>query len=102
MATHMAVRYFSLQNSLLSLRRRPEILSSANELLVIRSSSSLSGKRHNDAHDENEPHTNAAALETGVTMYFNNRNPRSLELLGVAEKPKGFSTTNKRVDYYHR
>ncbi len=47
-------------------------------------------------------HTNCAALESGVTKYYCNRNPRSLELLGMAEKPRGFATKNQRVDYYHR
>ena len=45
---------------------------------------------------------NRAALERGTTNYFCNRNPRSLELLGLAEKPKGFATKKSRVDYYHR
>lgn len=53
-------------------------------------------------HSENGHHINAAAFEKGSTMYFCNRNPRSLELLGMAEKPKGFITKNQRVDYYHR
>lgn len=48
------------------------------------------------------PHVNSAALESGVTKYYCNRNPRSLELLGVAEKPRGFKTSRQRVDYYHR
>lgn len=47
-------------------------------------------------------HINCAALERGVTKYYSNRNPRSLELLGMAEKPRGFATKNERVDYYHR
>ena len=34
--------------------------------------------------------------------FYMNRNPRSAELLGVAEKPRGFITTKRRVDYYHR
>ena len=34
--------------------------------------------------------------------YYMNRNPRSAELLGIAEKPRGFITTKRRVDYYHR
>lgn len=45
---------------------------------------------------------NAAALEQGCIQYFHNRNPRNLELLGVAEKPRGFKTKRGRVDYYHR
>lgn len=45
---------------------------------------------------------NRAALERGTTKYFCNRNPRSLELLGLAEKPRGFATKKIRVDYYHR
>ena len=45
---------------------------------------------------------NSAARELGVTTYYCNRNPRSLELLGMAEKPKGFQTARRRVDYYHR
>ncbi len=45
---------------------------------------------------------NSAALEQGVTKYFCNRNPRNPEMLGIAEKPKGFETKRYRVDYYHR
>ena len=45
---------------------------------------------------------NDAAKEQGVTRYYCNRNPRNLELLGMAEKPKGFETARWRVDYYHR
>ena len=47
-------------------------------------------------------YVNEAAKEEGVTKYYCNRNPRSLELLGMAEKPKGFQTARRRVDYYHR
>ena len=43
-----------------------------------------------------------AAHELGCTHYYLNRNPRNYELLGVAEKPKGFATKWERVDYYHR
>ena len=49
-----------------------------------------------------EEYVNDAAKELGVTRYYCNRNPRSLELLGMAEKPKGFETARRRVDYYHR
>lgn len=45
---------------------------------------------------------NIATMEAGLTKYYRNRNPRSLELLGVAEKPKGFWTKARRVDFYHR
>eukprot|EP00731_Ephydatia_muelleri_P023492 Em0015g1075a len=48
------------------------------------------------------PHVSAAAFEKGCTGYYCNRNPRNLELLGLADKPKGFETKNQRVDYYHR
>ena len=48
------------------------------------------------------PHISAAAFEKGCTAYYCNRNPRNLELLGIADKPKGFETKNQRVDYYHR
>ena len=34
--------------------------------------------------------------------YYYNKNPRSPELLGVAEKPRGFCMSKRRVDYYHR
>ena len=44
----------------------------------------------------------SAVQEFGCTHYYLNRNPRNLELLGVAEKPKGFATKWERVDYYHR
>ena len=37
-----------------------------------------------------------------VTKYYCNRNPRSPELLGIAEKPRGFATWHRRMDYYHR
>ena len=47
-------------------------------------------------------YVNGAAKELGVTRYYCNRNPRSLELLGMVEKPKGFETARRRVDYYHR
>ena len=47
-------------------------------------------------------HINCAALERGVTKYYCNRNPRSLELMGMADKPRGFGTKNQRMDYYHR
>ena len=45
---------------------------------------------------------NHAATEDGVTKYFCNRNPRNLELMGIAEKPKGFEKKRYRVDYHHR
>ena len=52
---------------------------------------------------ENETsHINCASLERGVTKYYCNRNPRSLELLGMEDKPRGFATKNQRMDYYHR
>ena len=35
-------------------------------------------------------------------IFFQNHNPRSLELLGVAVKPKGFATKMGRTAYYHR
>ena len=38
----------------------------------------------------------------GISRIYINRNPRSPELLGIAEKPKGFKTRKWRVDYYHR
>ena len=44
----------------------------------------------------------SSTLQRGCTQYYYNRNPRSLELLGLAEKPKGFKTRKWRVDYYHR
>lgn len=37
-----------------------------------------------------------------AAKYYFNRNPRSPELLGIADKPRGFITWNRRVDYYHR
>ncbi len=37
-----------------------------------------------------------------ISQSYNNRNPRSPELLGIAEKPRGFVTWRRRVDYYHR
>lgn len=51
---------------------------------------------------KDEMYVNDAAKELGVTRYYCNRNPRSLELLGMAEKPMGFETAHRRVDYYHR
>ena len=53
-------------------------------------------------NENGNDHINCAALESGVTKYYCNRNPRSLELLGMAEKPRGFATKKERVDYYHR
>ncbi len=38
----------------------------------------------------------------GCIKQYVNRNPRSNELIGIAEKPKGFKTRKWRVDYYHR
>ena len=49
-----------------------------------------------------QTHVNNASNEEGVTKYFCNRNPRSLELLGVAPKPRGYETRRFRVDYHHR
>ena len=46
-----------------------------------------------------------APLQEGCSEWYYNRNPRSLELLGAAEKPKGFHRQRKRVgriDYYHK
>lgn len=85
-----------------SLRRQCDSHSFANVLSGTRSSSSGARERVLGENGSPREHTNAAALEKGSTMCFNNRNPRSLELLGVAEKPKGFITKNQRVDYYHR
>ena len=31
-----------------------------------------------------------------------NKNPRNLEYLAIAPKPKGFKTQRQRVDYYYR
>lgn len=39
---------------------------------------------------------------TDVATYYCNRNPRSPELLGIADKPRGYATWHRRVDYYHR
>ena len=52
--------------------------------------------------DKSPEFVNSAAMELGVTKYFCNRNPRSLELLGIAEKPRGFATKKSRMDFYHR
>ena len=61
---------------------------------------SIQEKRRKDRNVSG--HVNCASLERGVTKYFCNRNPRSLELLGIADKPLGFATKNQRMDYYHR
>lgn len=41
-------------------------------------------------------------IENGCIKQFVNRNPRSGELLGTTEKPKGYQTRPWRIDYYHR
>jgi large subunit ribosomal protein L18 len=38
----------------------------------------------------------------GYVQNYINRNPRNLELLGMAKKPRGYATRLWRVDYYHR
>ena len=45
-----------------------------------------------------------APLQEGCSEWYYNRNPRSLELLGAVEKPKGFHRQRKRVGRidYHR
>ena len=55
-----------------------------------------------EASTSGSTHVNSAVLEKGLTKYYRNRNPRSFELLGIAEKPRGFATKRYRVDYYHR
>ena len=45
---------------------------------------------------------NTTKPDVAFPKHFINRNPRSLELLGVAPKPKGFETSRRRVDYYYR
>ena len=67
-----------------------------------RNSTTSSSGRSKPPPTESEYYVNDAAKELGVTRYYYNRNPRSLELLGMAEKPKGFETAHRRVDYYHR
>lgn len=37
-----------------------------------------------------------------VSPVYNNRNPRSLELMGMERKPRGYGKGIWRVDYYHR
>ena len=75
---------------------------SANEVQAVRGLRNSSVIPPRKINPLQERHVNCALLEEGVTKYFCNRNPRNPELLGIAEKPKGFETTNKRVDYYHR
>ena len=46
-----------------------------------------------------------APLQEGCSEWYYNRNPRSVELLGAVEKPKGFHRQRKgvgRIDYYHK
>ena len=50
---------------------------------------------------ENATLDTSSIKELPMRYYFN-RNPRSPELLGVEEKPRGFGTAKRRVDYYHR
>ena len=38
----------------------------------------------------------------GARQRVSSRNPRALELMGAAEKPRGFATARLRPDYYHR
>ena len=65
-------------------------------------SSPANVQRRRIKRDKPPQFVNSAALELGVTKYFCNRNPRSLELLGIAEKPRGFATKKSRMDFYHR
>ena len=100
----------SLTRCFLKAQTCMRVLSEYSELSGIRNSIlSLSATRYSHSQSRrtsdvtfDPPHINTAALESGLTKYYCNRNPRSLELLGVAEKPKGFQTKNQRVDYYHR
>jgi hypothetical protein len=39
---------------------------------------------------------------TGYLKSLSNKNPRNLEYLAVAPKPKGFKTLKQRVDFYYR
>lgn len=53
--------------------------------------------------DLQEDHAlDSSAIKALPMRYYYNRNPRSPELLGIAEKPRGFATKKMRVDYYHR
>lgn len=51
---------------------------------------------------QQEKSADTARIKDHVAKYYFNRNPRSSELLGIADKPRGFKTWNRRVDYYHR
>lgn len=79
-----------------------QLLRSHARLYSTKTSVTSSSERGKPAATRPEGHVNDAAKELGVTQYYCNRNPRSLELLGMAEKPKGFKTAHRRMDYYHR
>ena len=87
-----------LRSRLQLLRPRPPLFNARG---VHTNGSSCSEKAEFPAA-EPAMYVNDAAKELGVTGYYCNRNPRSLELLGMAKKPKGFETAHRRVDYYHR
>lgn len=52
--------------------------------------------------DSNKDTEHTSNPKVDFPKHFINRNPRSLEFLGVAPKPKGFETSRRRVDYYYR
>ncbi len=54
--------------------------------------------------DSRDFNVSMSEVETnrGCVNRYSNRNPRSMELIGLAEKPKGFKTHKWRVNYYHR
>lgn len=52
--------------------------------------------------EDTEGETPAAPGRNQVATFYCNRNPRSSELLGTADKPRGYATWHRRVDFYHR
>lgn len=55
-----------------------------------------------ESADGEAPAAPAGSRKNEVARYYCNKNPRSPELLGIADKPRGYATWNRRVDYYHR
>ena len=102
----MAERYLMEARSLLVFLRpfcRPRLVSCMKERFAVSlrprklSTYSRAARRLGENIDE----TSSGVTKGMVKNYFN-RNPRSPELLGIAEKPRGFITWKRRVDYYHR
>ena len=62
----------------------------------------VQGERHTSSNIPVPGLTEQEDNSLAVSGRYQNRNPRNFELLGMAKKPRGFVTSPKRVDYYHR